>query len=243
MLPQPTGDDKINFQSFTMISSSSVGKEFLNSSSEVLNTSCGDTNVAPWGSLFPVFSAKSKQIYKNMQCAKANGITDGVQWDAIINCYVDEVIGAIIGLEANTIPENCEINFFYPGDIGDLKRSKCYFPLIDICPESPEFQIPEGTGLSRNDIVTLCTSGLVSPYHATKMFVNVFCHICNAEHFNKYLFCRKISDGGLKGVKSKGFTALIDSRFLDEMNDYNNKKEEYFAKACSSDGVSLVYSK
>jgi hypothetical protein len=238
--PEPKEDEKHLYQSFLMISS--VGEEHLGSTNEILNTSCGDTHVAPWGSLYPVHSAKSKQIYKNIQCAKANEVTDEIWWDAIINCYADDVVDAIIGLEENTSPENCEISFHYPGDIGDLKRSKCYSSLIGTCPESLEFQMPEGTSLSRNDIVSLCTSGLMSPYTAIKMYANVFCHICNDERFDKFLLCRKISDGGLKGVKSKGFTALIDSDFIDKLNDNNIVKEEVLPRACSlDDGVSLFF--
>jgi hypothetical protein len=242
VLPRPKEDERHLYQPFLMISSS-INKENIGSSNEIINKSCGDTQVAPWGSLYPVYSAKSKQIYKNIQCAKAYKITDGIPWNAIINCFEDEVNNAIIGLEINKIPENCEISFYYSGNIDDLKISKCYSSLIDTCPESLEFQTPEGTNLSKSEIVSLCTSGLMSPFQDRKMYANVFCFICNGEYFSKSLVCRKISDGGFKGVKSKGFTALIDSDLINTLNDNHNVKEVSLPKACSlNDNVSLFYS-
>jgi hypothetical protein len=127
--------------------------------------------------------------------------------------------------------------FLYSGNSDDLKKSKCHFPLIDTCPEHPEFPMPDGVRLSKNDIVSLCTSGLMSPYRAIKMYANVFCHICNGEYYSSFLFCRKLPEYNTKGANSKGFTALIDTNFIDELNDNSIVKEETIPEACFLDNV------
>jgi hypothetical protein len=235
MLPKPTEEQRTWHQSYSMISS--VAKETFDN----LNSSCGDTNVAPWGSLYPVYSERSKQIYKNMHCAQANGITDGVRWDVLINCDSHNAINAFIALESNAIHENCKIRFLFSGKSDDLKRLQCHFPLFGTCPESLAFQIPKGTSLSKNDIISLCTSGLEAPYRAVKMYANVFCHICNGEYFRNMLFCHKLlEDESPKSAKTKGFTALIDGSFIDELNDKRIVKEQAILKACFLDNVSLL---
>ena len=51
---------------------------------------CGDANVAFWGSFRPVYSPSRNQIYKNIICATADGVTDGLLWDVILNCRVKD---------------------------------------------------------------------------------------------------------------------------------------------------------
>ena len=236
MSPQPEGERRTLHQSFSMISY--VRTDGIGSSKRV---SCGDINAAPWGSLYPVYSAETKQIYKNIECTFADGITDGIHWDALINCPSKKVVSGFIGLESNTIPDECFIYFVYPDDPNDLQFSKCYVPLIDTCPESPEFQIPRDTNLSKNEIVTLCTSGLVSPYQARKMYANVFCHICNSERFSKDVTCNKKYDWNSRD-KYTGFIALLDTGFLNQMKSSNRMKEEGLVdvrRACSLEDVSL----
>jgi hypothetical protein len=203
--------------------------------------SCGDINVAPWGSLYPVYSAKSRTIYKNIECAKEDGEdVDVVPWNAVINCPdVDSTPGISLAanvLDAESITENCQIFFIFPGDYDVLKPLKCYTNLIDTCSESHDFQIPEGTNVSKDDIRTLCTkSGFLSPYRLTRMYANVFCHICN-EAFTRHSFCKKytvyqedengLGDGG-------GFTALIDFKFITGRGDANNGRKHVLPRVCS----------
>jgi hypothetical protein len=235
MTPQPNEDEKMLYQSLIMVSS--VGKNVLDNSTGKSNSSCGDANVAPWGSLYPVYSARSKQVYKNLVCAQENDISDGIIWDAVINCISDEVIGAMIALESNTFPESCIINFIYPGDYDDLQTSKCDLPFIDKCPQDPNFQMPEWTSLSKRDIVILCESGLVAPYRVEKKYANVFCHICNAEGFSS--FCEKKSDGRSDGIISKGFTALIDDGLITRTNGNYQTKAGAVPRVCAFEEVSL----
>jgi hypothetical protein len=151
-------------------------------------------------------------------------MADGVLWDAVIVCDSEDVFAATMGLESTMFPESCVINFMYPGNLDDIESAKCYSPLIDTCPVSSEFQIPKGTNLSKSDIISLCTSGLVSPYQHMKMYANVFCHICNAENFSHRLVCRK-SDGSIRGITTKGFVAILNDDYIAENNDINLIKE------------------
>ena len=234
MSPQPNKIEIAKkYKSFSMISS--VHKDSVGSSKE---DSCGDRNVAPWGSIHPVYSSQSGQIYKNMECAVEDGITDGTLWIAMMSCPSDEVDGALIGFETKTIPDNCVIYFVYPGDQNDLQNLNCSTPLIDTCPEPPEFQMPQGTSLSKNEIVKLCTSGFVSPYQAEKLYANVFCHICNNESFSIDLKCEENSksNGNNGGI---GFTALFDASFMAKISRNNVVKQDTIPRACYLKNVRL----
>jgi hypothetical protein len=79
MLPQPNEENKILHHSFYMMSS--VGKRFLDSSNKVSDSPFWKTNVAPWGSLYPINSSKSGQVYINEKCAQEAGIIDGILCD------------------------------------------------------------------------------------------------------------------------------------------------------------------
>jgi hypothetical protein len=81
----------------------------------------------------------------------------------------------------------------------------------------------------------------MSPYPITKMYANVFCHICNAEDFSRNVFCGKNTDEGLKGVNTKGFTALIDQSFIYEQHESKIVKEENIKCLCSLHDVSLIF--
>jgi hypothetical protein len=193
---------------------------------------CGNMNVAPWGSLFPVYSAKSRQIYKNIECAKEDGEdVDLIQWNAVINCPdVDskpDISLAANVLDEKSITENCQIYFTFPGDYDVIKPLKCYITLIDTCSKSHDFQVPEGANVSNDDIVTLCSkSGFLSPYRATRMYANIFCHICNEPFFRKKV-CNKYAEVyEKKGILNDGgFSALIDSNFITGRRDANNGRK------------------
>ncbi|XP_060600365.1 uncharacterized protein LOC132753843 [Ruditapes philippinarum] len=238
-LPYPARDENL-YQSFFMVSSvqniSSGGQEGLS------NSSCGDINVAPWGSFYPVYSAKSGLIYKNIECAKQDGEdTDVIIWDAVIKCTDTDVKQSISmissGTEQDSFYESCQINFIFPGTYDDLQPLKCYTNLIDTCPESHDFQVPVGINVSKDDIRTLCTkSGMVSPYRLLKMYANVFCHICNGEDFIHNIFCPKYGEDFIFGGKSgigEGFIALIDGNFIAVTSDRHHSKVKELPTACA----------
>lgn len=85
--PQPNPDERYLFRSYYMISS--VLNESVYPINSATNISCGEEEVAPWGSLQPVYSAKRKQIYKNIACANADGVDDGKLWAAKLHCRND----------------------------------------------------------------------------------------------------------------------------------------------------------
>jgi hypothetical protein len=210
------------------------------------SVSCGDINVAPWGNLYPVYSAKSRKIYKNIECAKEDGVYDDViPWNAVINCQdVDSTLGISLAanvLDTESISENCFVNFIFPGNYDVLKPLKCYLNLIDTCSESQDFEIPKGTNVSKDDIVTLCTkSGLLSPYRAQyRLYTNIFCHICN-EPFIWHRLCKKYdNDPEIKGVEEDGvFSALIDFKFITGREDANNGWKRVSPTICSVIDVS-----
>jgi hypothetical protein len=244
LLPQPTETKQILYQSFLMVSSV---QNNLNSGLDGLsNVSCGDINVAPWGSLYPVYSAKSRQIYKNIECAKEDGEdVDLIQWNALIHCPdVDSKPGISLAsnvLDTESITENCQIYFTFPGNYDVIKPLKCYINLIDTCSEWQDFRVPEGANISKDDIVTLCSkSGLLSPYRATRMYANVFCHICNEPFFRKYV-CNKYAkdlEEGKSLLGSDGFTALIDHNFITGRGDANNGRKHVVPAVCSAIDVS-----
>lgn len=244
MIPQPSADIKHLLQSFIVVTS--VQRNIAVGSS---NMSCGDINVAPWGSFYPVYSTKTKRIYKNIECAREEcEDSDIILWDAFINCkdqQRDQGITMVVnGLDTNSLPEGCRINFIFPGNYDVLQHLKCYINLIDTCSESHDFVVPEGTNVSKSDIRTLCTnSTIVSPYRATKMYANVFCHICNAETFSRNNFCFKFKSGlGVKVENTGGFTALIDDSIITEKRETGNIKNRDLPIACSVSKYSCLIS-
>jgi hypothetical protein len=212
------------------------------------NLSCGDMNVAPWGSLYPVYSAKSNKIYKNIECARDNGEdADVILWDAVINCQGEDITPdislAATALDSESIPENCGVEFIFPGSNEVLQHLICYHNLIDTCSESHDFQVPTGTNVSKDDIRTLCTkSGFVSPYRARKMYANVFCHICNEVSYFRDNHCRKFTEGQIGKMGSgKGFVALIDDKFIAASRNTDNGRKNDLPTACSIKNVSHKY--
>jgi hypothetical protein len=244
MFPQPTETTQILYQSYLMVSS--VDNNSKGGLDELSNVPCGDINVAPWGSLYPVYSSKSRKIYKNIECAKEDGENvDVIPWNAVINCPdIDSTPGISLAanvLDAKSITENCQIYFIFPGNYDVIKPLKCYINIIDTCSDSYDFQAPDGTDVSKDDIVTLCSkSGLLSPYRAlTRLYANVFCHICN-EAFFRRRFCTKYTEGNeiKSGSKDGVFTALIDYMFLTGRGDANNGRKHISPTVCSAIDVS-----
>jgi hypothetical protein len=238
MFPQPTTDDYL-YQSLLMVSS--IQKKISNVREGASNVSCGDRHIAPWGSLFPVYSKTSKIIYKNIECAREDNADDDIIiWDAVIRCADIKMGMASIELNANALPESCQINFIFPGESNVLHPFKCYINLIDTCSGINDFQLPEGINVLKDDVRSLCAnSGIVSPYRANKLYANVFCHICSAETFYRQGFCTKYDvtnhDFNQKG-EFGNFEALLDNIYITTSKD--TKKEVFPPLACSSKNVS-----
>ncbi|XP_060594596.1 uncharacterized protein LOC132748948 [Ruditapes philippinarum] len=165
------------------------------------NLKCGDEKTDPWGSFIPVFSKSTRKIYNNSACAEADNVTDGVLWNFIINCkylpntiHINDIPQYISNLHQNSFPKICHLHFKYPGNIFDLKSERCYTNLISTC-ANEKFAIPGNINLTMSQIRQACTSGLVSPYRATDMYANVFCHICNGNRYSERDKCYIDADG------------------------------------------------
>lgn len=224
---------------------SEVNKDDMSSTEKDVATKCGDKLVAPWGTLFPVFSKKTKRIYKNEACAKDANVTDGELWDIVLSCsyqhttFWSKDFSDIISYLFSDIEQNgCEVKFVYPGKNSELTQELCFEDLISTCKET-DFEIPEGFSLSMQDIRTACTSGLVSPYRYKNMYANVFCHICNKNSVHSSYVCEGNQAG--RTFKEGSLSGLIDGIFL-----WNNKEEPSIKssrRACISENGSTKVSK
>jgi hypothetical protein len=237
ILPQDKAN-ALKHQSFLMVTSvketaSRKGQSYV---------SCGDKNVAPWGSLYPVYSPKSRRIYKNIECAREDGMgSDVIFWDAFIDCK--DIVEAATWLDTSSVPENCKINFIFPRDLDILYPFRCYINLTDTCPNSKDFQVPEGTNVSKDEIKALCSnSGIRSPYRGRKLYANVFCSICNEETFSRADTCDKLSTSAGKSGGSRRFIALIDQKFITERSDDSSRlRGQVLPLACSPSDVSYSH--
>jgi hypothetical protein len=182
---------------------------------------CGDKIVAPWGSMFPVYSSMKKAIYKNILCAKADGVTDEIMWDAVLDCnlkqtHIESSI-SVIDFELDIFPHGCSVNFIPPTETKDIEALKCYASLIKTC-SNTEFLPPDGTGLSTIDIIRMCESGFMSPLRDNKLYANVFCYICNTNFLLDTLYCNVSLLYNDREISADGFFGLIDSKFIDPNN-------------------------
>ncbi|XP_045190138.2 uncharacterized protein LOC123547251 [Mercenaria mercenaria] len=234
LLLEPKGKDRRFYQSYWMISD--VPGDNNGDRHGATKAKCGDENVAPLGTLLPVFSKKTRKIYKNSVCANAANVTDGKPWDVLLTCkYMGtsplkkDIATFISNLYLTSLHEDCQLQFTYPGDNADLKSEKCFTNLIKTCSER-DFSIPEQLPLSRYLIRQLCTtSGLLSPYRRFDMYANVFCYICNGVTFSKTSLCNNYY------VENRGLTdnlvLLLDGIFMSD-GDKMASKQQSSPKAC-----------
>ncbi|XP_045167744.2 uncharacterized protein LOC123531030 [Mercenaria mercenaria] len=228
MLPQPQEKDRRYYQSYKMISDVPLhGNKDIPSISKA---KCGDEKVAPWGTLLPVFSKETRKIYKNPACAAAANVTDGKLWDLSLSCKYTSDVEAMTdvatymsSLFLTSLPQNCQLEFNYPGDNTDLRSETCFTDLISTCLET-KFEIPRTLPLSRAEIRAACTSGLVSPYRKNDMYANVFCHICNGIVLGKTSTC--LSKTG-RSPHSNKLLILLDGVLMS-----NKQSDSYIPKVC-----------
>jgi hypothetical protein len=224
MTNQPVGSERIAYQSYYMVTSSL--ESYKNGTKFKYNTSCGSERVAPWGSLYPVYSSTTKRIYKNEMCATRNGVTDAKPLDAVLYCAKEQYFDNkfMVWPNTNSIPEGCIVHFIYRGSTEDISHLKCYTNLIDTCPDD-DFNISSfEINLEKENVIEMCTSGLVSPFKSINMYANVFCHICNEGLYDDIYFC-EVHDGTvLRAFDDRSFLGLVDGIFLTENS--NEKKTE-----------------
>jgi hypothetical protein len=183
-----------------------------------------------------------KAIYKNRVCAEAYGVTDGIAWDAVLDCNIEKThIDAsisFIDFESDIFQYGCSVHFIHPTKITDMKALKCYTSLIHTCSDT-DFLPPDCTGLSRMDIIMMCESGFMSPFRDNKLYANVFYYICNIKFLIETLYCNITLLNDRIEIGALGFFGLIDSKFIDP----NNGKfvhGENPPMACDSKNVSFL---
>ncbi|XP_053385818.1 uncharacterized protein LOC123538204 [Mercenaria mercenaria] len=207
------------------------------------NGSCGEDTVAPWGSLYPVYSQSVGKIFKNMACAQCNDITDGVTWDALMVCnmYVQNdsfntrlqnIDNFQSFLNGYNPEELCYINFKPPVPFSSLEKHQCLQEPIKTC-SYEDFYTPESLTLSREEIIKACMSDFVSPYTMSGPYSNVFCHICNNELLKPDPRCRAFIIFP-REVSNTKFTTLLDKTFLDQYTGRKIDKSK-LPMACISD--------
>jgi hypothetical protein len=185
------------------------------------NPTCGDTNVAFWGSFFPVYSASQNKIYKNIVCALADNVADGNVFASFLTCKAQGTILNLyserhfLNMESTTdiVNENtCHVNFMV--EKYNIKSQKCYMDVVDTCPVLEMIIVPQNMNLSAEEMIDACLSGLLSPVRKEKIYANIFCFICNnPSMYGQDMICESVSpDINLNGRGEYGtsFYGLID---------------------------------
>ncbi|KAL4220657.1 hypothetical protein ACF0H5_021053 [Mactra antiquata] len=183
LYPDDGYNEQAGYKSYMMIDREiidDVSESFTNSSS-----ACGDMEVVPWGTIYPVYSPTSKQIYKNHACAEAYGIEDYIKWRVYADCSLPELIFQVFmysGFKRIRLGRKCEVRFEFPGDKKLLEDNICYKKLDDTCPET----FNTVTTVSDKLLQAACYSGPVSTYRGKNgiNFKNAFCSICNNQYFD-----------------------------------------------------------
>lgn len=188
---------------------------------------CGDMKVAPWGSMLPVYSAKTQLLYKNPVCAACNGVTDGIVWTPVIYCDVNTFND--IDFEFDTF-KICSVNFIEPKNIETSFLPRCV-KKKSVCFQN-EFYIPHDLGMSYEEIINACESEFNSIY--MKKDHNVFCAICNEEYIHATSTC--VGDSDLK-ASSRRLSFIMNLDFLIDKTGYKHnflKRKRENPRACSS---------
>jgi hypothetical protein len=151
------------YQKYKMITS--VKEPSYAGENDLSGVECGSQNVAPWGSLFPIFSKRKNRLYKNMACATSDGSSDAIYFDVYLICdqyesrrpdfsYFIENIWTLMNSR-----NECRILFKYPGDTKDLKWHQCFNDLIDSCQASFTILAADDFNHTHYDVVSECDSG------------------------------------------------------------------------------------
>jgi hypothetical protein len=195
----------------------------------MVDNECGEENVAPWGSYYPVYSKSAGKIFKNKACAFCNGVTDGIVWDVMMVCnvYMDSFegfkplthsIGNYESFLNGFDPDNvCYVNFKPPVPYSTLNHLKCLQEPISICHDE-DFSLPEDLTMSKEQVVQACSSSFASYYSMFGAFKNVFCHICNNQLWNKVQSCMSLQTFPRVDTNAK-FTTLLRKSYLEQKSN------------------------
>jgi hypothetical protein len=140
----------------------------------------------------------------------------------------------------NSFSEYCQIYFTFRQT---LDTEICFPDIIDTCNKT-ETSTPAMSGMTTDDVIEACTSGIAAPFHSDRTYANVFCFLCNGVKRpifrTKYCFSLN-SDSFGPPINDRTFTCLLDTSALTSFTDINVRKSTYRPKACmNSTSTSLV---
>ena len=234
--------DRMYFTAYYMVTKNPVegcrySSEYIAQTGIDPDIDCGDLNIAPWGSLLPVYSRKTMTIYKNRHCAECYEITDAVLWNATIFCKSENYIKTKINVLSLDLPF-CHPSFLYESQDEDLKREECFIKLIDDCPQN--FEVSPTLNLSRKVVGDACTGGLYSPFK--KLYRNVFCYICNNDYLKmKCSLPREgVQHNGVVGYNGPRLLGSLDYGYLQMIENSSRPMDEVGQRACAETGGTIV---
>ena len=191
---------------------------------------CGDMKVATWGSMLPVYSAKTHLIYKNPVCAACNGVTDGIAWTPVIFCYYSNF--KYIDFELERF-ETCIVNFIGPKVIETSVLPRCV-KKNHVCYDK-NFEVPHDLNMTVVQVIDACESDFNSLYDKKER--NVFCAICNGFYTDTEFTC---FDTDMK-AGSNSISLIMTLDFLMEKTGYKaNLVKRKMPLACSS-SVNILF--
>ena len=229
----PPRDLLIYYEKYSMITS--VRKADNVREKPVLEGQCGSQNVAPWGSLYPVFSKVNNRLYRNIVCATLDGSLDATHFDVFFICDRYDAhrldLNDIIenGWISNNGKNKCRLEFKYPGDTKDLQMHKCFNEEITMCQASFTFRTVANTNIISEKIFT-CDNAPQASSFVKKMYANVFCHVCESLQCSEHDKFRR---------SSSTYSILIDVNFISEVNK-NDLKKDATPMACSVVNVRII---
>lgn len=186
---------------------------------ESTNISCASEKVAPWGSFYPVYSKRHRRIYFNEICATQNNVTEYDFCTPNISCplkvkqnFISDIFDS---LTVNSFPDECEVLFNFPGLEKDVESEICFEDAISTC--HPNFEFYENSTISALEIVTLCKSGLYSPFRHYDVYLNVFCFLCNQNYLDIEIACDE--DPDIRGISSEIFSYILRPDIVDTIGN------------------------
>lgn len=177
---------------------------------------CGNSKIASWGSLFPVYSNKTGYIYKNRKCAECHGVHDYITWKISLSCKSSEYVSAASKLEwifndRFEKPDHCELIFDFPFAKSLISSKECRDDVIDrsLCNITTAMManISPPLNMSAEGIYQACLFGPFAPFQIHKTYANVFCYLCDAGQMFEVNFCAATEAQFGYGA---AFTVLID---------------------------------
>ena len=144
--------------------------------------SCTNKNVAPWGSMYPVYDPSTDLNYYNDYCAKCNDVHSYTYWDLRLESQkfgwsMTHCLDVILGSERN----KCALRFTPPKGV-DILKHVCRDNIISSCNVTGRWIVYDA------GLVNACQrwySPLLDMV-GTFRFANIYCIMCNSGGVPKF---------------------------------------------------------